>query len=142
MVNNQPHRLLVPGACKTRTGSNSRNLITNGPVYELVEAQKLLRSHGLRVINESAQTDKKAFTPEMTDEELTQFVLALITDDLVGSERCRTSVGLTLDCDSYAMKWNRNRATRWEYGAKLYVKFGFSLQAPQCLVVRIHPSRW
>lgn len=142
MVNNPPHRLLVAGACKTRAGSDDRILITNGPVYLLVEAQKLLRSHGLRVINESAQTDQQAFIPEMTDEELTQFILALINDDHVGSERCKTSVGLTLDCDGYAMKWNRNRATRWEYGAKLYVKFGFSLHAPQCLVVRIHPSRW
>jgi hypothetical protein len=142
MVNNQPHRLLVPGACRTRAGSGDRTLITNGPVYDLPEAQKLLRANGLRVINERAQEDQKAFTPEMSDDELTKFILALVPDDRVGSERCGTSVGLTLDCDGYAMKWNRNRSIRWEYGAKIYVKFGFSLQSPRCLVVRIHPSRW
>ena len=142
MVNNQKHRLLVSGACKTRGGVGGRIKITNGPVYDLKEAQLLLKAHGLRVINNDAHQDQQKFNPELTDEELTKFILALVEDDHVESERCRTSVGQTLDCDAYTMKWNRNRCCRWEYGAKLFVKFGFSQQNDRCLVLSVHPSKW
>ncbi len=142
MVNNQKHRRLVYGACVTKGAAGDRTKITNGPVYDLKEAQELLKAHGLRVVNESALQDQADFDPEMTDEELTKFILALVEDDRVESERCKTSASQIIDCDCYTMKWNRNRCCRWEHGAKLYVKFGFSLASPLCLVASIHPSRW
>ncbi len=142
MVNNQKHRLLVTGACNTRVRANGRTEITNGPVYDLKEAQKLLKVHGLRVINDNAHRDQQKFNPELTDEELTKFILALFEDDHIESERCKTSVGQTLDCDAYTMKWNRNRCCRWEYGAKLYVKIGFRQDNDRCLVLSVHPSKW
>lgn len=142
MVNNQKHRLLVTGACKIRAGAGGRLKITNGTVYDLKEAQQLIRVHGLVVVNDSAHQAQQQFSPELTDEELTKFILALVGNDYVESERCKSTVGLTLDCDAYTMKWNRNRCCRWEYAAKLYVKFGFSYQDNRCLVLRIHPSKW
>ncbi len=143
MVNNPIYRLLVSGACLTRLTTEGRTKITNGPVYDLAESQQLLKAHGLRVVNEDAQDDQVEFDPELTDEELSDFILALVKDDYVDSERCKTSLGQTLDCDGYAMKWNRNRHRRWEHGAKLYVKIGFSQyqQNPRCLVVSIHPAK-
>lgn len=142
MVNNQKHRRLVTGACITKGGAANRIKITNGPVYDLKEAQELLKVHGLRVVNDNAYRDQAEFGHELTDEELTKFILALVENDRVESERCKTTANQTIDCDSYSMKWNRNRCCRWEHGAKLYVKFGFGLQNPLCLVLSIHPSKW
>lgn len=102
----------------------------------------MLRQYGFRVINDDAGNDQASFQPEMSDNELSAFILALAKEDYAGSERCATSIGMTIDADAYAMKWNRNRCIRWEYGAKLYVKFGFSAVNPKCLVVSIHPAIW
>lgn len=141
MVNNDKHRLLVRGACKTKIAPDGRTYIVNGPVYDLKLAQAMLKVHGLRVVNESAEDDQKSFQPEMTDQELAAFILALEGSDFQGSERCGTSIGKTLDADSYAMKWNRNRSARWEHGQKIYVKFGFGNVNPRCLIVSIHPAK-
>lgn len=143
MVNNKNHRILVSGACTVKKAKGSdRQHIVNGPVYDLERAQAMLRQHGLRVINDAAENHQASFQPEMCDEELGAFILALEKEDYEGAERCATSIGMTIDADSYAMRWNRNRCIRWEYGAKLYVKFGFSAVNPKCLVVSIHPANW
>lgn len=142
MVDNKPHRILVSGACVIKKGSRGRELIVNGPVYDLAQAQAMLKQHGLRVVNDDALDDQASFQPQMSDQELTAFILALSKEDYEGSERSSTSIRMTVDADSYAMKWNRNRCVRWEHGAKLYVKFGFSNVNPTCLVVSIHPANW
>ena len=142
MVNNPKHRRLVSGSCTTKATNDGRTKVTNGPVYDLKEAQELLKAHGLRVVTESAGQDMSDFQPELTDKELTNFILALDNDDYIDSERCKTSANQTVDCDSYTMKWNRHRHCRWEYGKKIYVKFGFGLQNPLCLVVSIHLAKW
>lgn len=144
MVNNGSYRRLVSGECKVRTTANGRTQISNGPVYDLAQAKLLLQTNGLRVVNCQAELDQRmAFQPEMTDEELTAFVLALTTDDYDGSERSSTSIGMTLDTDGYVMKWNRNRCCRWEYGRNIYVKFGFSHfgPSPKFLIISIHPAK-
>lgn len=144
MVNNGSYRKLVTGECKVRITANGRTQISNGPVYDLDQAKLLLRANGLRVVNDQAELHQKiAFQPEMTDEELKAFVLALTSDDYDASERCSTSIGMTLDTDGYAMKWNRNRCCRWEYGRNIYVKFGFSQfgSSPKFLVISIHPAK-
>lgn len=142
MVNNGSCRKLLAGLCKLRPTGRGGEAITNGPVYELSCAQRLLISNGLRVINDSALLSQtEDFQPELNDEELVCFILALDDCDYVGSERCKTTPGILLDCDGYAMKWNRNKKVRWEHGAKIFVKFGFSTGA-KLLVVSVHPSRW
>lgn len=143
MVNNQNCRKLQAGQCQTRTTGRGGTAICNGPVYDLVGAQLMLSTWGMRVINESALASQtEDFQPELTDDELCNFILALTGDDYVGSERCNTTPKIVLDCDEYATKWNRNTQKRWEHGAKIYVKFGFTLTPTKCLVVRVHPSRW
>lgn len=143
MVNND-HRLLVSGACQTVIRKTSgRTIISNGPVYELAKAQILLTIHGLRVINESAALDQSnEFTPELDDDELIKFICELKGTDFQNSERCKTSVGMTIDSDAYAMKWNRHTQKRWEHGNKIYVKFGFYGNQLRCIVVSIHPAEY
>jgi len=102
----------------------------------------MLKQNGLRVVNDEALDDQASFQPQLSDQELTAFILALSEEDYEGSERSATSIRMRVDADSYAMKWNRNRCIRWEHGAKLYVKFGFSNVNPICLVVSIHPANW
>lgn len=143
MVNNPPVRLLVTGACNVVVRDSGRSIITNGPVYCLETAKKHLLEHGLRVVTDGANDDMCGeFAPELEDDELVAFISQLTPDDLVGSERCGTSIGRTLDCDAYAMKWNRNKRARWHHGLKIYVKFGFSDNSPFVLVVSIHPSKY
>lgn len=142
MVNNNP-RVLVSGACNTLVNAGGRTIVNNGPVYELVKAQALLSLHGVRVINEQAVSDQASeFNPELSDDELIKFICELKEADFQNSERCATSVGRTIDCDAYAMKWNRLRHIRWAHGQKIYVKFGFLECNPMCLVVSIHPAKW
>lgn len=143
MVNNLPLRSLVHGACQVVIKQSGRLGIKNGPVYCLETAQKHLKDHGFFIINEKAQDAQlKEFIPELFDEELITFILALVNSDWVESERCDTTVGRTLDCDAYAMKWNRARRCRWEHAAKIYVKFGFADNHPKVLIVSIHPSKY
>lgn len=136
-------RILVTGACQLNQGGGGRIRILNGPVYCLETVKSNLREYGLFVINDQAQIHQGSnFSPELSDEELIKFILALELDDLIESERCSTSVGRTLDCDAYAMKWNRIKHSRWEHAAKIYVKFGFAENHPKVLVVSIHPSKY
>lgn|SRR3989339_371711 len=143
MVNNNL-RILVYGACTTTVrAKDGRTIITNGPVYDLAVSQSLLKVHGLRVLNDKADFDMDLdFTPALTDEELVDFICALSDADYEKSERSATSVKKTVDCDGYAMHWNRLRKCRWAHGLKIYVKFGFFENNPRCLVVSIHPARY
>ena len=141
MVNTSPHRLLVTGECRIRPSQRGGERILNGPVYNLIESQRLLRDNGFRVINDEAIVAQRTkFVPELTDDELEAFFLALTEADFDGSERCRTSVNMTLDCDGYAMKWNRNTRRRWEHGAKYFLKYGFTVTGTRCVIVSIHPA--
>ena len=122
--------------------SGKRTKISNGPIYDLSVAKALMREHGLRVINDEAQISQSNFDPVLTDDELKALILALGSSHYIESERCGTSVGMTVDCDAYAVRWNRNRRLEWEHGRKIYVKFGFRASHPRCLVVSIHYSKW
>jgi hypothetical protein len=143
MVNNENCRLLVYGACNTYLNKTGRTIIDNGPVYDLAKSQAILTLHGLRVINEQATQDQtNEFNPELNDDELIKFICALTADDFENSERCSTTIGKTVDCDAYAMRWNRGNHTRWIHGYKIYVKFGFIENKSLCLVVSVHPAKW
>ncbi|MGK5034480.1 hypothetical protein [Janthinobacterium sp. LB3P118] len=142
MVNNNLLRLLPSGTCVLENGNNGRILIGNGPVYCLRTAQSQLTLDNLRVLNVNALQHKElSFLPELSDEELLDFILALNPTDHVGSERCSTSINRVVDCDGYAMKWNRKLRQRWEHGAKIYVKFGYMENISKCLIISIHPSK-
>lgn len=143
MVNNNSHRILFPEECRIKKTARGGEIIKNGPVYDLDLAKELLRTNNFLVVNESAREDKKSeFNPEMSDDELVAFVLALTENHFQTSERCKTSEGDIVDCDGYAMKWNRLRKKEWEYASKIYVKFGFAVSDELMLVLCIHPSTW
>ncbi|MDP1689325.1 MAG: hypothetical protein Q8L47_04325 [bacterium] len=132
---------MVSGACVTVVNAKGRTIISNGPVYELTKAKTLLNVHGLRVINEQATVDQACdFSPELNDDELKKFICALNANDYEKSERCATSIGRTIDCDAYAMTWNRSNHTRWIHGYKIYVKFGFVENNSLCLIASIHAA--
>jgi hypothetical protein len=143
MVNNQPHRVLVAGACSCRSGAQGRIWIDNGPVYDLTLVQQLVKAHGVRVLNTKAQDDQKTkFTPSLSDSELADLIGSLTPDCFDRSERCSTSAKMQIDCDGYTIKWNRNTRNKWDHGPKYFVKFGFSNNGPGqlCLVISIHPA--
>lgn len=144
MVNNQNPRILVPGACKTKAGAHGRTKITNGPVYDLEIVKRWAATHGIWVINDSAEDDMaKSFDPEMQEDELAKLVHCLTTNHFIGSERCATTPGTTVDADEYEICWSRARereATNPIFGRWLYIKLGFSLSGNKCLVLSIHPS--
>lgn len=142
MVNNLVLRLIPTASCVIKQKPNGRLSITNGPIYCLRTAQSLITLGNLFVLNEKARQNKTAdFMPELSDEELVEFVLALEPADHVESERCSTSINRTVDCDGYAMRWNRYTRKRWDNGASIYVKFGFVENITRFLVISIHPSK-
>ncbi len=142
MVNNPNVRMVQPAHTKTKV-SGKRTKITNGPLYDLAIAKALLRQHGLRVVNEKAGEDMLChFDPILTEDELAVLILAFDARHYVESERCATSVGMEVDCDGYAICWNRSTCREWAHGRKIFVKFGFRAANPRCLVVSIHPSSW
>lgn len=134
-------RLLFSNDCDVSL-RKGRLIIGNGPVYSLAVAQDILRNNPLFVINEKARDSMaRDFSPELTDEGLTEFILNLVDTDFEGSERCETSIGRTVDCDGYAMQWNRFSKQRWSDAPWIYVKFGFIADRPKLLVISIHPSK-
>lgn len=140
MVNN-PKRLVSLDEIRIRR-SGDRQIITNGPLYDLNDVQRHVRQHGLRVVNEDAQNDQiNDFDPVLVDEELADFICALRPDLFHRSERCATSVGMTVECDAYVMGWNRITCREWASGKRIYVKFGFRDNNPRCLVVSIHYAK-
>lgn len=143
MVNNSNVRLLVRGACATRRNAKGRIKIDNGPVYDLAITKRMLAAHGLVVVNEDAEEDMNgAFIPALEPDELTAIIQSLDEGrHFVESERCRTTNGMEIDADAYAIYWNRNkRIESTSVGTKTFVKFGFREMNPQCLIVSIHPS--
>lgn len=120
--------------------TDSNRKIT-GPIYHLNIVKAAVQQHGVRVINDSAQTDMvHEFTPPMDEAELAEFIRALTSNHYHASEWCQTSVRMLIDCDAYAMKWDRINRREWKYADEIYVKFGFKEFHPFCIIVRIHPS--
>lgn len=135
-----PLRLLKPVECLI-VKKEDRSLISNGPIYSLAVAQSMLTLDTMFVLNDKAnEAMSTEFTPELLDEDLLHFIMALVPTDRVNSERCETSIRRIIDCDSYAMKWNRFVRKRWNDAQKIYVKFGFIESNPKLLVISIHPS--
>ena len=139
MVNNPILRVLPAADCAL-TSRNDRILIGNGPVYCLSTVQAGLSLDTLFVLNDKANLDMALrFSPKLLDEHLIPFILALTPEDHVGSERCSTSIKRSIDCDAYAMKWNRYSQKRWNDAQSIYIKFGFIENNPKLLVISIHP---
>lgn len=144
MVNNNQVRHVPEAECIIKVTSGGRRRIKNGPIYCLETAKDLLDALPLLVVNEKAKVSKaKRFTPEMTDDELTQLIYALDQEEhYVESERCDTTEKITLDCDAYTIYWNRYYKREDRNAAKVYIKFGFSQSDPTLMVVSIKPSDW
>lgn len=145
MVNNPNPRLLVFGNCQVRLAADGRQKIENGPVYDLAVLQLVAKTCGIRVINDKAVDDMAhEFDPAMLDDELVALVAALKPLHCIGSERCATSVGMTVDADEFAIEWNRAReceSTRSGFGVMVYLKLGMSVAGKLCLVLSLHKSR-
>jgi len=138
MVNNAIRllpRLVAPNPLAT---SNRK---ISGPIYRLDIVKAAVQQHGVKVINDSANLDMvHEFTPPMDEIELAAFICALTKAHFHASEWCQTSVRMLIDCDAYAMKWDRINRREWQYADEIYVKFGFKEFRPFCIIVRIHPS--
>lgn len=138
MVDN-PIRVLPRLILPNPLDDNNRKI--NGPIYCLNLVKVAVQQHGVRVINDSAQADMvHAFIPVMDEVELAAFINALTNRHFHASEWCQTSVRMLIDCDAYAMKWDRINRREWKYGEEIYIKFGFKEHHPFCIIVRIHPS--
>lgn len=117
--------------------------ILNGPVYKIDEVKNAVLKFGLFVINEDARNDaSNDFTPPMDDVEIQAIIYALHQGLYHRSEWAQTSVRTTVACDSYLIRWNRNKQIEWEHGTKLYIKFGFRMNGDKCLIMSIHKSKF
>lgn len=151
MVNNPNPRILDHGDCRISQGAKNRKIVTNGPIYNLEIAQRLIDRHGtrgIRVVNVKARqsmASPREFDPPMLESELMALILALREEDhRIGSERCATSAKTEVDCDEYRIRWNRAReceSTNPSFGRLIYVKLGFVDNDPTCLVISIHNAR-
>jgi hypothetical protein len=102
-----------------------------------------LLANGLRVVCDQATDDMaKGFSPMLDEAELVDLIQVLRPEHFIESEQCATSYGMTLDCDAYAIRWDRRNRREWAHGAKVFVKFGFRENNGRCFVVSIHPARW
>lgn len=142
MVNNENLRRLVRGVYATKQ-AGERRLVTNGPIYDLAIAQRLLRLFGLHVINDDADKDMVTeFRPALTTKQLTEIILKLTDSHYAGSEICDTTPGMVVDADAYTIYWNRTRSIESMIaGTKIYLKFGFRESNPKCLILSAHPAK-
>lgn len=141
MVNNLPLRRLVAGQYVTKISAKGRVKIINGPIYELETVKEMLRTHGLKPVNLDADTDMMTrYDPQMEDDELHDVILALQPNHYDGSEICRTTSGMEVHADGYAIYWRRFNRTESSNGEKTYVKFGYRENNPKTLVLSIHPA--
>jgi len=130
-------RLIAPNPLD----NNNRKI--GGPIYELGAVKAAIQQHGVKVVNDNAQSDMvHEFDPPMDEEELAAFINSLMNIHFHASEWCKTSGKMIIDCDAYAMKWNRVNRCEWKYGEEVYVKFGFKEHHPFCIIVRVHPSTY
>jgi len=121
---------------------NSSNRKIRGPIYDLGAVKAAIQQHGVKVVNDNAHEDMvHKFDPPMDEEELAAFVNSLTFAHFHASEWCKTSGKMLIDCDAYAMMWNRVNRCEWRYGEEIYVKFGFKEHHPFCIIVRVHPSQ-
>lgn len=144
MVNNEDGKLRLqqPHLCDVVVEPDGRSIITNGPVYCLETAKKNYSDVSrIFVLNDSANADlSRKFSPKLEEHEIIPFINALTVGDRTSSERCKTSVKMMVDCDAYAMRWNRYSQKRWSDAPEIYVKFGFVEPNKKLLVISFHPS--
>lgn len=141
MVNNLPLRKLVVGQYVTNTSATGRVKVINGPIYELATVKEMLKVHGLKPVNLDADTDMMTrYEPQMTEDELRDVILTLQPNHYDDSEICRTTNGMEVHADGYAIYWRRFNRTESSNGEKTYVKFGFRENNLRTLVLSIHPA--
>ena len=136
MVNNPNPRLGLSPICPNPLDDNIRRLGRNR-LYDLDVVQALVKAHGVCLINDDAQDDAEKQL-HMSPDEVARFIAQLSQGNYVNSQWCNTSVNRMVDCDSYAMKYNRNKQVPWQSGPKIYVKFGFFPNQSKCVVCSVH----
>lgn len=142
-----PPRLSWPGV-KPSQITNKTKLIA-GPIYDLAIVQRMIGEGApLYVVNDEAQLNLKGEgvrpmrRPVWGSADVRGFILSLDPTDYVNSQWCLTSAKAAIDCDAYAMTYNRTNRTRSSVGTKVYVKFGYSTNTDPSamLICSIHPA--
>jgi len=150
MVNNQNLRIVDPCNCNIVPTPDAKGVlrrrITNGPVYDLMAVKDVVSNpdNSIKFVTSNAAHDKFKF--DMGPRALRPFIAKLkagADGHYKHSERCEASPATIpppweLDCDAYAMKWNRITQQEFSDGMEFYLKFGFSDHTPGCLIVSIH----
>lgn len=147
MDNNSPLRIVAEADCvivKTPDANGKlRDKITNGPVYSLTVAQGEVRKRKFFYVTMKAIDDQD---DSPTADELRDFIETLVHDNHYhDSERCPTSELVTpppwlLDADSFTMQWNRDYRQEFGDAIEYYLKFGFSDNNQQFMIVSMHES--
>ncbi len=106
-------------------------------LYDLEIVKSLVETYGVCLINDDAQEDAEKQL-HMLPVEVAKFIAQLSPGNYVNSQWCHTSVNRVVDCDSYAMKYNRNKQEPWGHGPRIYVKFGFFPNQLKSVVCSIH----
>lgn len=138
MVNNPKLRLLDIYE-EPLVIDDSNRIISGGPVYNLDIVKGLIFKLGIFVINTDAKNDAtNSFNPPMDESEIMALINELHNGLYNNSVWALTSANSKVQCDSYTIRWNRNRQKEWEHGNKLYIKFGFRPNSEKCLILSIH----
>lgn len=136
MVNNPNPRLASP-TLKPEPLTSQNRMLGRKRIYDLRVVKSLVSQHGLVLLNDDADFDATQLL-NMSPGDVAEFIGQLSEKNYVNSQWCRTSVGKAVDCDSYVMKYNRNKKVPWEHGPRIYVKFGFLPNLPKCVVCSVH----
>lgn len=120
-----------------------------GPIYDLAAVQQLIRTGApFFVVNEEArlnlgsQGERPMRKPVWVESDIRGFILALSPSCYVNSQWCITSAKATLDCDAYAMTYNRTTQSESTIGTKIYIKFGYNpnTSPDSMLICSVHPA--
>jgi hypothetical protein len=111
-----------------------------GPRYDLAKVKEWGIPSRMSLITRDCQNDV-LFKLRWTLVEVAEAVQSLAPKHYRDSEWCDTGVGLMIDCDSYALRFDTLKLEESAGGLPLYLKFGFRFPANNyLLMVSCHPS--
>lgn len=143
-------RLKWPGPVRPPEVTEDNRIIGEERIYDLLKVKELVKKHGVVILNDATadgmlgKGSHPLPLPEWSNAEFAQVILALTDDDFINSQWCMLVVKKYLDCDSYAVHYNRSKGIRCDptifSGMKIYVKFGFNpnLTVPSAILCRLH----
>lgn len=135
MVNNNDWLRRIPFELAPRPLPADRKL--PGPRYHLDRVLSRVTPQDICLLTAQCRRDVLALRWDTTAiDELIHF---LEPHHYRGSEWCETGVGLALDCDAYALKFDIRALVPSASGLDIYIKYGFTLTSKPILIVSCHP---